>query len=275
MAFMINPAKRFRESSASAKPNYKGSPGSVRETFFVHRAYEDGIFQIEESKGLALYDRCYVFSDINYANKDREEKKSILLNLASFLGFMSTDFKITIASEYRNMRHYLSEVFSDLNKEKYPEISRGMKEWIEEKMKEGDVQDLEKVMYLTITVKAYSYEEARSYFLGMDVQLENLFLTMKSMVLPLSAEKRLSSIRKFFYFDGDDMPLSFGTPGHDPIRDILPVSVEAGERDFMVFNKERYVSVLFGRSDFCIKKSIECKKERSGDRSVLIELNSS
>lgn len=59
MAFMINPAKRFRESSASAKPNYKGSPGSVRETFFVHRAYEDGIFQIEESKGLALYGRCY------------------------------------------------------------------------------------------------------------------------------------------------------------------------------------------------------------------------
>ena len=248
MSFMINPSKRFKETGAPEKNSLRKPPGSVREAFFVRRAYENGIFLIGEAGGLALYDRCFVFSDINYANRDRDGKKQILLDLAAFLSFMSADFKITAANEYRSMRSFVRNVFCDLNREKYPEISRGMREWIAEKMKDGDVQDLEKVMYLTITVRAYSYEEARSYFLGMQAQLENLFLAMGSILMPLDAAARLSSVRKFFYFDTDTLPVSFDRTADDPVKGILPVSVEAGERDFMIFNGDRYVSVLFGRS---------------------------
>ena len=248
MAFMINPAKRFKETGVLTRPNYKGSPGSIREAFFVDQVYDRGIFRIEAEGGLSLYDRSYVFYDINYINRDREEKKSLLLKLAAFLAFMSCDFKITVANEYRNMHSFIKTVFNDLNKEKYPEISRGMKEWIEEMLKEGEIRDVEKVLYLTITVKAYNYEDARSYFTGMDIQLENMFLSMGSMILPLTTRQRLESIRKFFYLDTDTIPVDPKRNADDPIKDILPVSVEAGERDFMVFNQNRYVSVLFGRN---------------------------
>ncbi|MBO5521637.1 MAG: hypothetical protein J5973_08190, partial [Eubacterium sp.] len=110
MAFLINPAKRFKETGVLTRPNYKGSPGSIREAFFVDQVYDRGIFRIEAEGGLSLYDRSYVFYDINYINRDREEKKSLLLKLAAFLAFMSCDFKITVANEYRNMHSFIKTV---------------------------------------------------------------------------------------------------------------------------------------------------------------------
>ena len=45
-------------------------PKNVKQAFNVDRAFRNGIFKIEPKSRQALYDRCYIFEDINYINKN-------------------------------------------------------------------------------------------------------------------------------------------------------------------------------------------------------------
>ena len=111
----LNPSKAFADSARKTDPFVKGFPQNVREAFDITDVNAEGIFKIENRPGEALYDRVYVFSDINYKKKDKSEKNSILLELITFFSFMTVDYKITIASEYRNMYEFISKIFSNKN----------------------------------------------------------------------------------------------------------------------------------------------------------------
>lgn len=237
MELIINPGKRFAEKAQmTAQPKKKGGIfTNSRDALSIAKVYENGMFKIEQDANPCLYDRAYIFSDINYINCDGEQKNRVLDSLIRFLNFMNVDFKITVANEYRNMKSYIDRIFSDQNRERYPDIAEGMKDWIKQKVSEADLHDLERVLYLTITTRSFSYEEARSFFLGMDVELEHLFQGLHSQIFPLKAEQRLKSIQKFFYRDEDENPITFNVPRHDPVLDVMPYSVDASYRDFMVF----------------------------------------
>ena len=109
MSLILNPQKVFAGSARqTALPFNKRYPLNTREAFSIVDVNKSGIFQIEKSEGLKTYDRCYVFSDINYKNRDEDEKSTILTNLIKLLEFMSADFKITVASEYKNMSQFVN-----------------------------------------------------------------------------------------------------------------------------------------------------------------------
>lgn len=248
MAFIINPDAKFRQSSYITKLSKKKEhPMNCRDAFCISKVYPNGIFQIEEGINPCQYDRCYIFSDINYANRDENEQTDILRNLAKVLNAMNCDFKITVANEYRNMQQYIDSVFSDINKKNYPSIYKGMQEWINEKIKDADLHNLKKLMYLTITVRSYSYKEARSYLLGMDTELDRLFKSLQSVILPLNAKQRLDILSNFFYRSEDTINYDFVDELADPVHDVIPVSINA-EQNFMIFNGRQYASVLFARS---------------------------
>ena len=189
MAFYMNPAKRFSDSITLTTAPVK-TPKNTREALFIHKAYPNGIFQIENSKGAVLYDRCYTFTDISYVNKDDEDKANVLLSLMDFLKGMSTSFKITVSNQYQNMTQFVNDIFTDINRSDYPEVSEGISMWIKEKMENSDLHDLNRVLTLTITVRTRTYDEARSYFLGMDTELERLFSAMRSIFVISSIRKR-------------------------------------------------------------------------------------
>lgn len=241
MAFYMNPAKRFSDSITLTTAPVK-TPKNTREALFIHKAYPNGIFQIENGKGAVLYDRCYTFTDISYVNKDDEDKANVLLSLMDFLKGMSTSFKITVSNQYQNMTQFVNDIFTDINRSDYPEVSEGISMWIKEKMENSDLHDLNRVLTLTITVRTRTYDEARSYFLGMDTELERLFSAMRSIIVPMKAEQRLNMIRNFFYQE-EKKGYDFN---HDALYDVIPVSVDQ-YRDFMMFNNDTYVSVLFAR----------------------------
>lgn len=200
MAFYMNPAKRFSDSITLTAAPVK-TPKNTRESLFIHKAYPNGIFQIEKGtgRGAVLYDRCYTFTDISYVNKDDEDKANVLLSLMDFLKGMSSSFKITVSNQYQNMTQFVNDIFTDINRSDYPEVSKGISMWIKEKMEDSDLHDLNRVLTLTITVRTRTYDEARSYFLAMDTELERLFGAMRSIIVPMKAEQRLNMIRNFFY----------------------------------------------------------------------------
>ena len=62
-----------------------------------------GYLRSSQKKKLAVYDRCYIFEDINYINKNIGEQKDFLMNLMFWLNSMDVEFKITLANEYQSM----------------------------------------------------------------------------------------------------------------------------------------------------------------------------
>ena len=81
-------------------------PKNVKQSLQIDQAYENGIFKIEPKEKMALYDRCYIFEDINYINKNVGEQKIFLTNLMFWLNSMDVEFKITLANEYQVQRVY-------------------------------------------------------------------------------------------------------------------------------------------------------------------------
>lgn len=244
MAMLLNATKRLQDSVILTSPSFAGKyPRSTRDSLYIAKANKSGIFQIERDGTRKLYDRCYAFTDINYINQDKEDKIHILENLMDFFKSMSLSFKITIVNEYQDMNGYIDDIFVNKNDDKYPVISQGIRQWIDEKKDEARIYDVKRVLLLTLTVRSSSYDEARSYFLGMDTEMERAFSAFKSKIVPLIGEQRLEIIDRFFYKDDAKTPYSFN---EDALYDVIPVSIDT-YKDFMIFNKNQYVSVLFAR----------------------------
>ncbi|MCR4781806.1 MAG: ATP-binding protein [Lachnospiraceae bacterium] len=243
MIFNIN--KAFNESYRQTMINL--NPQSVRDTFGIDHIFPNGIFKLEAIEGLCQYDRGYLFTDINYINNDADRKENILLALAGFLNSMSCDFKITVCNEYSDMNAFIDSIFDSKNLNQYPDIHRGMRQFIDEKIENAEMHDVKKVMYLTISTRAYSYDNARTFFMGMDVELINFFKVLGSSIYPLNGEQRLNILNRFFYPDREDRTFDFKNKYSDPLIDVIPTSLSS-DTDYLLFNKKDYVSVLFAYS---------------------------
>lgn len=244
MALIFNATKKLQDSVVLTSPSYAGKyPQSTRDALYIHKANKSGIFQIEKNGARKLYDRCYAFTDINYINQDKDEKIHVLENLMDFFKSMAMAFKITIVNEYQDMNKFIDDIFVNKNDDEYPVISSGIRQWIDEKKEEARIYDIKRILLLTLTVRSSSYDEARSYFLGMDTEIERAFAAFKSKIVPLNGEQRLEIIDRFFYKEDAGAPYSFES---DALYDVIPVSID-NYKDFMIFNKNQYVSVLFAR----------------------------
>ena len=88
---------------------------------------KNGCFRLEPKKRNTLYDRCYLFEDVNYINKDKGEKRLFLSELMDFLNGMEVHFKISLCNSYQSLETFLSSVRNERNRETYPEIAKGIR----------------------------------------------------------------------------------------------------------------------------------------------------
>lgn len=242
MGLFSNP---FKESRKITDP-VAAYPKTVRQSLNIQQAYENGIFQIGKQKDCYLYDRCYLFEDINYKDKDDEDKKWILLSIMQWLKSMHVQFKIELVSEYQNMNEFLEELCGGIDQTTYPEHAKGLKNWIKEKAQEGN-PEIRQLRYLIVTCTAKSYEDAKIQFNILDTELHQYFLKWNSRLHVLDAEQRLRSLHAFFH------PKE-GCPFHRTRlrdgswkNDILPTSIESFS-NFLIFDyDQRYVSVLYAK----------------------------
>lgn len=231
----------------SSKPKtkaYKEFPKNVRQMLNIDNIHENGIFKIEPGNDRCMYDRCYAFEDINYINQDDSGKDGILLQLMGWLNSMKTDFKITLANEYRDLDQFLKEILIEPNKEKYPLIAEGMNQWIQAKVEEGS-PNIRQVRYLTVTCHSRSFEDAQIYFNMLETQLERLFSGWGSRIYKLNARERLRSLHALFRM-GKEEEFEYNNKQQagDWRNNILPVSIESFS-NFMIMDN-LYVSLLFG-----------------------------
>lgn len=222
-------------------------PKNVKQALNIDQAFQNGTFHIEPKKKQALYDRCYLFEEINYINKNRNEQKDFLLELMTWLNSMSVDFKITVATEYQSMEEFLALIRTEKNLEEYPDIAQGIRQWQEEHLEEVN-PSVTVMLYLTVTCRADSEANARIYLNALENMILSAFEGWGSRIVQLDGMERLRLLHsitqpgKLEEKEYISFPDRQGTRGWK--NDILPRSIRQ-YKNFMVMG-DTYVSVMFG-----------------------------
>ena len=219
-------------------------PKSVKESLCIDQVHKNGIFKLEPFSGMAMYDQCYIFEDINYINKDGDKKTGTLLEFMKLLKSMKGQFKITIASEQQDMDAFMKEVFAPIHGEEYPLLYGGIGNWINQKNEEG-TKDIRRTLLLTITCRARSFDEAGMYFATMDTTLQYIFASLRSRLYRMSGEERLALLQRMLRAGGYGIPPQNVSPDRDGWKNqILPASI-VQDMDYLMLDR-RPACVLFG-----------------------------
>lgn len=254
---IFNADIRFRDQKRMSLPIVK-VPKNIREAFHIDTLYENGIAKLEKGKKNCLYDRCYLFEEINYINKDDGEKTRFLNQFMSWLKAMNVNFKITIANEFQSAAEFIRKYRSNKNKASYPETEKGIRDWIEEKMGESN-PNVTTYRYLTVSCRAETQAEAVILLNAIDTVIHDMFRAWRGQVMRLSAKERLFCIHSLLRpgKKEEETYLAFGK-GHDWKNDILPQTIRQ-KSNFLILD-DTYMSVLFGHkyrgsidADSCIR----------------------
>ena len=240
---VINAFAKFRVRKRKSMPVTK-VPKKVREAFNIDTLYKNGIAKLEPGTKNCLYDRCYLFEDVNYINKDEEEKSEFLNDFMAWLKSINMEFKITIANEYQSIDEFLSSVRETPNESLYPEIAEGIDQWIEEKLEDSN-PNVTTLRYLTVSCRAASMEDARVAFNALDTNIQNAFSLWQSRIIPLNAQERLYTIHSLLCpGKKDEIDYIRFAAGHNWKNDVLPRSI-ISQSNYMLLD-DVHVSVLFG-----------------------------
>ncbi len=223
-------------------------PKNVQQALNIDRGYQNGIFKVEPKKRQALYDRCYLFEEINYINKNPGEQRGFLTDLMLWLNSIGVDFKITLANEYQDMDEFLASIRSEENKGQYPDIAQGIRQWQEDNLEEVN-PSVTTMRYLTVTSRADSEESARIYLNALENTIMTAFEGWGSRIVKLDGEERLRVLQSVTQPGRPDEQEYISSPDgkkgkRDWKNDILPRSIKQ-YRNFMKMG-DTYVSVLFG-----------------------------
>mgnify|MGYP000261320099 CR=1 FL=1 len=170
---IFNGNKEFSKKRELSQPLVP-VPKNVRQAFNIQKAYANGVFQLEPKRKETLYDRCYVFEDINYINKNRTEKKNFLSELMFWLNSMDASYKITLCNEYQSVEKFLASIRNERNEKEYPDIAKGIRQWQESKLADAN-STVRTLRYLTITCRADSLAQANIYFRALEPMIEDAF----------------------------------------------------------------------------------------------------
>ncbi len=243
MGFFSN--DRFTRSKRQTMPVYQ-TPSCVREALDITTVHRNGIFEIGRPEGEEhVYDRCYSFEDINYAEQDAEKQQIISLQFCQFLNAMNTDFKIITALEEVNKERAETELMCSSDQSEYRDLIEHNNELVQESLKNTDI-GLKRRHYLIIAERAKSMEEAETRFNVLDETIMPIFESFGTRLEPLDTVDRLMSIRRYFFSGEEERILTevdIYKSQRDWRNDLLPGKIE-NRVDSLEFHG-KYVSHLY------------------------------
>ena len=221
---IFNGNKEFSKKRELSQPLVP-VPKNVRQAFNIQKAYANGVFQLETKKKDTLYDRCYVFEDINYINKNRTEKKNFLSELMFWLNSMDASYKITLCNEYQSVEKFLASIRNERNEKEYPDIAKGIRQWQESKLADAN-STVRTLRYLTITCRADSLDQANIYFRALEPMIEDAFAGWGSDIAVLGTLDRFRVLHGMLR-PGEEFPQAVLRDAlQDWKSDVLPRSIQ-------------------------------------------------
>lgn len=240
----LNTAFKFTEKKSNTTP-YVSIPRNIKESLNIDKVHKSGIFKIEPGTGNVIYDACYIFEDISYHNQDLDKKTSTLEEVMKLFKSIKSQIKFTIANEQGDIQNFVKEIFHPIYGDDYPVIKAGVGRWINQKIDEG-TRNIQRIMYLTVTVRATSFDEAHMYLNVLDTALQTIFTSLRSQLYRMSGEERLAVLQRILRLGGTGIVPRRLSPEHDGWKNqILPVYSKS-EGDYLKINN-RFVCVLFAQ----------------------------
>lgn len=174
MKMNLNRISDFQSSKKLQEPIFK-MPKSVQESIPISRIHKSGVFELEANKREKLYDKVYLFSDINYSDRDEDEKESILLQVCEMLNMFQTSFKIQIAN-FPQTKEFKDQLFIKTEcREGYEKkLAEAYNAVFKTQMEEG-TNNLTTVRFLILTVERECFEDAIAYFNSIEAEVEEHF----------------------------------------------------------------------------------------------------
>ena len=171
---------------------------SSQQTIPYQNEYKDGTFEI--NKG--TYSKTISFSDINYQTARREEQESIFFKYCDFLNSFGADVSVQITINNKSVNE---EVFKQniLLPEEADETAAYRQEYnkiLSDKLLEGE-NNIQKKKYITLTVKAASYENAKGNFNRLEAETAGYFKKMGSQAKTMDLTERLEIFHDIYRGD--------------------------------------------------------------------------
>lgn len=242
--------ERFKRLKRVSDPIYK-TPKSVQQLIPIYRVAENGIFELENEEGADhLWDKAYIFLDINYATRDEDQKEEIFEIYCKILNMMNLSYKIVIANEKRNIEKALEEMLiPSSGNPLYTSYIQEMNRVLERGIRNGN--GIEKMRYLILSCEAIDYEHARGYFATIEEQLSQLFNRLGSGLIPINCGERLRSLHAFYRLGKEN---EFNWNWADAVymrrnwkNDICNTAIKE-HKDYLEFDNDRVVRVLFAKT---------------------------
>lgn len=242
-------AKRLKECKRQTDKIFK-MPSSVQDTIPINRIAENGIFELENKPGIHLYDRVYIYEDINFSTQDEAEKEATAENFKKLLNSMNVSYKIIISNQSSDLSNLKNNILQEAVSEEYEPLARAYNNIAKDRIIEGR-NGMEQIRYFVITCLKQDYESAKSFFNTMEASLTQTFRKLGSGLIPLNASQRLRALHSFYRMGKESL---FGFDWDEYIymkrdwrNDIINTSIKE-HKDYLEMDHDRVVSILFVRS---------------------------
>lgn len=242
---------KFRQYKRLTEKIYK-VPNSITDTISINRISEKGIFELETgSSVIKLYDRAYLFEDINYHTRDEEEKEEIDDKFKQLLNSLNVSFKIIVSNEPESVEEVNSSIFEKAVNSSEEPLAKQFNKYYRQKTKESK-KGINQVRYFIISCLKADFEGANAYFDTIENQLAISFGKLGSGLLPMNATQRLRALHNFYRM-GKEKQFRFSwddalSQRRDWRRDIINTSIKEHETYLDFDYGKRYASVLFVRN---------------------------
>jgi Type IV secretory pathway, VirB4 components len=191
----------FNSYKNLTEPIYK-VPKSVQQTIPISKISKSGIFEIEnKAAGLdRIYDKAYLFWDVNYKSKDEFKREEFLKLYCKVLNAMNVSFKIEILNLNRDMQKLDDEIYLKQNESAladYTTIVDDFNKVMRDKIELGS-SGIEQVKVFIISCKRQNYYNAKAFFNTVEQGLKTNFKKMESGLIPLDATQRLHFLHRIY-----------------------------------------------------------------------------
>lgn len=185
----------FKTSKKEQHKEKNKIPKTVQDTIPYRTVAKDGIFEIEKGR----YSKSINFEDINYQIARQDDKESIFIQYCKMLNYFdnTVDISITVNNKNIDKNSFEKSIMLKTKNDKLDKYREEYNDMLKLQIVEGK-NSIKKDMYLTLTVNAKNYDDARAMFARYEGEAITSFKKMGSKTNVLNLEERLEKLHDFF-----------------------------------------------------------------------------
>ncbi len=193
-------SSKVEEIKKASEPLYK-IPERTQDLIEIRKISKSGIFEVGNNK----YSKTYRFTDINYESEPDEEQIVKLNQFCRLLDSVGTEYKISLLNRKRDMSKFSKEIFYLYKEDEFDQLRDLFNTEIERGLLEGK-QEIEQIMYITVSTNRKDFEEAKAFFISLEASMSKKFTELGSQLISLNGNERLNLISSLYHL-GDEFAL--------------------------------------------------------------------